>query len=821
MPEKTWFKYPVNPDTLYFAMNRFKIISPGNSDAILCVSFKSSLHVSTEPPLSSVSDTDSSDLPKKAVSIYRLHPYYLAKRTTIRFDLKAQIIQAVALYNEGVIRPFIALDVSDFSASDNFGFNMLAFQQTVPSRAVECDYLASLGAKTELSQKISYLMFYFRSDNAFVIPSGNGWHVIKNICDFSFPLKIAARTLDPNGIEGNKKYNLFGPETTQSSIHRHHKAIDEIAKGAQIKMFSTSFLETSSLRQLACFASKDPSIIDVGLRYLRPHSKILFQDIPQLLAHFSGIILKEPTYLSLTNRRLSAKVESDHEAFDSLMRTRVCDKEKIETLNGALSTLLAQFIESKFDMQSVNLVISPEQEVSYFNSAQYRLSTPLGSYDFTHKPLLSDILRIFKTKDFDTSLFNWINDVSIHFSNSGITNRVSIYHALRGEVVCDGCQYYLINGQYFTADELHLEIKFGQMLSRCLIGQEEPNQLEDWPIAMTEGPYNESFLEQAYTSLSGVGFLAGDRILVKGCELFDILKVTPTTIYLYAVKEGLNGSAARAVCGQIREAMTWFQHNREELLNILWDRMTSGSAEDSEDESYRQVVKAKVEPLGKDHFLSLFNKRIVFVAAMAQKHSVATIKGARQHVLPAPKSFSACINGLAQNSVNNFYDALVHWIVNDSGIDGFSAAQIRTGVIEGNESLKSNRQSMSTQLRVKQVAFAESYVSELDESEENKILIKAQIIMKLKEDSFFLAGTRKQILRSREQVETFFNKLMKSLKPSPVASNNLKLELLALEETLRDAGFGFGICQIERTINEKVIPRSLPLLDIKSEDCKR
>jgi hypothetical protein len=60
-----------------------------------------------------------------------------------------------------------------------------------------------------------------------------------------------------------------------------------------------------------------------------------------------------------------------------------------------------------------------------------------------------------------------------------------------------------------------------------------------------EGHFNASFHGRD-------GFFVGDTATPVGIELFDLLRIVEDRLYLFHVKEGLDGDHARAVCSQIR-----------------------------------------------------------------------------------------------------------------------------------------------------------------------------------------------------------------------------------------------------------------------------
>lgn len=761
--------------------------------------------------------------PSKVLSIYYLHRYMLEKRTGVSSSSPDQIDALVKQYNNGKDSLYKPLTLG-FLPEKNHGFSLLAYECVSRYQSAESMFLGSLGAKTESSTKVSYLMVFFKNKHVFAVPTGNAYQVLMSVCDMTFPLKVAARLLDPDKVVGGSKYNLFGPITTQLAVNRQEQQISEMAKGAQVKLFTTSFKSNSSVFALGLFEPKRNPSVDVGFRYLRSHSKLDFSTLPRLLAHFSTIMQGDETFTYSSDSAISSTKEEDDDQFKELRRLQIKDSELLKQLTSSFSGYLLHFKSRPTLRESIisSIVIAPEAEHSYMKASSYGYQCyDEDEQEFDSKPQLTDFFKLYDELGDGQDLLTWLKSMTLVFEH-GTKMTSSFYDALRGEITCKGCQYYFLGGRFYPADELRLDVRFQVLLSRSLVSNGDLAQLEAWPVSLNEGPYNEAFLEQYYDPTKhDVGNLVGDRILVEKCELFDIIRVTPDYVYLFAVKEGLNAGSARAVCGQIREAATRFRANREDMLNELWERFCKGSPEEDEDtksvdgaasQQYRADVKMKSEALGQDSFLEIFEHRqLVFVAAMAQKPEKKDVGGTKTYHVPKSKSFFSCVEDVTLEQLPDFYDAFLEWVKNALPDDDSDVSDTNIqACLDGTEVDPSTRRQVADSVHALQADFITAYVDDLDEEDAFKDEFKKSLIEHLKPYTFCTSGRNKRFFRPQSHMMTFFTRSLKAVQSQTVNSNNLKLELLSLEETLKDFGFLFKICQIERTDKPSVSFLPLP-----------
>ena len=132
---------------------------------------------------------------------------------------------------------------------------------------------------------------------------------------------------------------------------------------------------------------------------------------------------------------------------------------------------------------------------------------------------------------------------------------------------------------------------------------------------LSEGDYNALYLNSEENNKFII--FPGDKILANNVELFDILvydKENHTT-YLFHNKKGLDHHT-RDACAQIRNAseLLWHDFMRGQLnhIELFWESAVNSTTAET---PYRYFLKCRLEKLGKNNFMKMFDKdtKIVFV----------------------------------------------------------------------------------------------------------------------------------------------------------------------------------------------------------------
>lgn len=159
----------------------------------------------------------------------------------------------------------------------------------------------------------------------------------------------------------------------------------------------------------------------------------------------------------------------------------------------------------------------------------------------------------------------------------------------------------------------------------------------------TEGCYNERYLDEP-------NFIVGDRICPFGIEIFDIIKWTEDTTYIYHVKEGFD-LHTRDALDQLLNSVELiyearFADTKKNALDQWYKMAINPTAVKKEDQAYRKRLKQQIEKMSLNAFKALFLKRkLVFVYAVLDTHAQESslLEESKLTETFSPKAFEACL----------------------------------------------------------------------------------------------------------------------------------------------------------------------------------
>ena len=179
--------------------------------------------------------------------------------------------------------------------------------------------------------------------------------------------------------------------------------------------------------------------------------------------------------------------------------------------------------------------------------------------------------------------------------------------------------YHKVDGRWFEIEDQYNELlksSFQTLILRKFKDDTTDNisLYKGWPIDVGEGAYNDSYKKE-------VNFYVGDKIMPRGIELCDIMKVLENEIHLYHVKEGF-GQSTRDACSQIRNSASQVYAARQGDGNYLKEYYKAVTGYNNEEE-YRKIFRTRLLDIGESKFLNWFStKKIVFVYAFGNKIKV-------------------------------------------------------------------------------------------------------------------------------------------------------------------------------------------------------
>lgn len=135
----------------------------------------------------------------------------------------------------------------------------------------------------------------------------------------------------------------------------------------------------------------------------------------------------------------------------------------------------------------------------------------------------------------------------------------------------------------------------------------------------TEGNYNERYLEES-------NCIVGDRILPFGIEIFDLVRFTDTTTYIYHVKEGFDLHTRDALDQLMNAAEMIYEarygDTKQNVLEEWYRQACNPTGVRREDKAYRAKLAEKMKKMGLEEFKKLFcENKLVFVYAILDHHA--------------------------------------------------------------------------------------------------------------------------------------------------------------------------------------------------------
>ena len=205
-------------------------------------------------------------------------------------------------------------------------------------------------------------------------------------------------------------------------------------------------------------------------------------------------------------------------------------------------------------------------------------------------------------------------------NDSGV---LSVLQKTKGEIcVQEGNKYFVCN-PILTEDMMEQIEIIAPSLKEPMLS----NFLRCMSL-LSEGDYNALYLN--YEEDNRFIIFPGDKVLANNVELFDILAYDKEnhTTYLFHNKVGLDHHT-RDACAQIRNAseLLWhdFMRGQRNHIELFWDSAVNSKTAET---PYRYFLKRKLEELGEDAFMKMFDNdaKIVFVLGFVISKSKASPK---------------------------------------------------------------------------------------------------------------------------------------------------------------------------------------------------
>ena len=402
-----------------------------------------------------------------------------------------------------------------------------------------------------------FIVFAYDNNNIFCFTGGIACNLVADICDENFPRELMIRMSNPEKIKQAKSRALTGafyarelyfrgdynisPTEAFGSVWKDVRASvrDEIRDDTDWQ----NILGEKTTRDLNCDVKNSFKI----------RKRVDFQTAVRLIKK-----LKDEFERNLT--------DEEKTSFYFLNTIRIIkNKDEKTNLNRNLTEIAFNYLKNSnpdvFDYDFCHKNYSDFLEADKYIAK--RGKSEIGDWQEIENAQqvldsLKDKIELTNIDDFEEDFTKKIKISSEHIEDPFLNTSDSIICHLHGELSVDNKTYFLIDKEWCFVEDGFLEIlskEFESYLNKdiyCKI------PLNNWDNG-GEGQYNESHLNKN-------NFLVGDRIILNGIELFDLLYLDGDSLYIIQVKDGL-GASTRDACSQLRNSSKLIEESLKDTNN--------------------------------------------------------------------------------------------------------------------------------------------------------------------------------------------------------------------------------------------------------------
>jgi len=473
---------------------------------------------------------------------------------------------------------------------------------------------------------VSYVTFFYNSENIYAICGGLGSHIIQEYIDENFGIEIVSRLISPH----SKVVKSFQEKALTGSIMAATKFFRRDSKLAAEDEFGKIY------REICAELNKDTLVEKLGFdvedvtRDAGCSSKASFQlkrsiNFNSLLALVGKIevLLHEEPQITLNKVKLISKRVKKN-------------KELIKYLENALYGKLFRSITDNSNVADFELC-HPDYE-KYLSADEYNVYKGGSKYTVNDEPLdeLNDINRLLgllvredKVSSSSEAIFKEdIKNIRIESSNRDIplnnTSGALMKH-LHGEVEHNGKIYFHMDGMWYEIQSDFIENLNSELTAVIDNSMDESILPKVWNhIRETENKYSQKYLSEPQ-------YFVLDKFLAENIEVCDILRIEDNDCVFIHIKKGFNnkmrdltsqiGTSARRIYEDTR-ATTRYEYLRKYYRTIVKGRQSP--------DEYRRSVASQFEGIGEDDFIGMIaEKNISFCLAFQDSSDIRL--GPRQY----------------------------------------------------------------------------------------------------------------------------------------------------------------------------------------------
>lgn len=416
------------------------------------------------------------------------------------------------------------------------------YKQTKHTERSTALYNTIIENKNETTNYIT--VYYADGGDVYAQTTGQAWRIASKYGDTNFPLKIARRLLDTNGMKDISKIPLSGNTTFQRKRCKEPERSYECGTQNVRVRFVADLRPDASIRDpsLNCFEKSERKIkVKVGIAFIQFDCSIKMDGMRNFINHLNRICNEEATFT--TNGRR----EENTDAFDvSLREADAREAQRLESVLKNHMELYVRGIEAEFakHLNGLDLCQRSVSLFSYANDFKISFEKKNVKFNVDKTPTLKDSLDILSKMSSTTLLRQSIypfEKIRIKFQQHDKHPSKLLLDLVEGTMMYEDQMYYRICKKWYCMSEDHIRnihITFRSFLRDHLVTDEKRILPFDWNDCdeLDEGDYNNLYMRHD-------DFLVGDGCLYGHVELFDLLRYDPDTqdVYLYHVKKNLQG----------------------------------------------------------------------------------------------------------------------------------------------------------------------------------------------------------------------------------------------------------------------------------------
>ena len=374
-----------------------------------------------------------------------------------------------------------------------------------PTRNRFANFLIAHGASADdhKSQTLHYIAFLFRtvkrmsSDKKatrvweiFALTTHDGWRVVKPHSDFSFPIQVAKRVIDPLLSEVDSKMLAGHQEATSEIFRERYKLSDNVLETMWkiFKGFASNFKPLSSAMRLSAFASEKEKKgivkVTVGPGRITVEKNMAIDGYCEVLCHLSKIARQKETTCEQEGKK-GLIVEGDDPAFMHLENIQLVSLSEQKRLDGGLKQILWEMVKKPENHYA--FYFSHRYHSDFHHSTEFELHYSDYYETWSYPPTLSEIaraLKLFYGKEALEDPFLFAGKVNKTFFkfNYGDHGPLKLMEFMQGEFRSANETFFRVDGLWYKVKADHLDLiqkNFCALLDSGLVrsGKEEEGQL--------------------------------------------------------------------------------------------------------------------------------------------------------------------------------------------------------------------------------------------------------------------------------------------------------------------------------------------------------